>query len=66
MYSGFMFRRSMKPNLPMTPDLPVFLSSKKWRHKWKCDAMPRVGLAEVDEGGDNGDQVQNEVYHLDV
>jgi hypothetical protein len=38
MYSDFMFRRNMKPT---TTPLPIFCSLKKWRHKWKCGAMPR-------------------------
>jgi hypothetical protein len=34
-----MFRRSMKHTLPTMPDLPVFLNSKKWCHKWKCGSV---------------------------
>jgi hypothetical protein len=41
MYSGFMYRRSMMPMLLTTSDFPIFYSLKKWRHKWKCGAMPR-------------------------
>jgi hypothetical protein len=29
-----------------------------------CNAV--VGLAEVDEGGDDGDQVQHQMYQLDA
>jgi hypothetical protein len=41
MYSDFMLWSTMKLMLPTTAALPVFFSSKKWHHKWKCGAMPR-------------------------
>jgi hypothetical protein len=62
MYADFMFRRNMNPSLPTTAPLPVFFSSKKWHYRWKC----QVGLAEVDEGGDDGDQARHQVHQLDV
>jgi hypothetical protein len=41
MYSDFMLRCNMKLTLLTTTPFPVFFSSKKWRQRWKCGAMPR-------------------------
>jgi hypothetical protein len=50
----------MKPTLPTTTPLPVFFRSMEMGRDVE------VGLAEVDEGGDDGDRVRCQVHQLDA